>query len=340
MDKLLTDALENLLAKCSTPNVIRAAERDSNISELWNLLDQSGFANALLPESQGGAGLNLHAAYPLLELCGKYALPVPLAETMLARAALQQSGITPPEGPITMAWTQDAAPISVHYGKVAEWVLLQSPSGTQLLPISLATVGTALFPLDAQLSWPAHCWDTHTPIEGIPNLQILLACTTTAQLVGLALTVFNYTLKYANEREQFGRKIGRFQAVQQQISVMAEHVFAARMASTIACLSANWQPDPARVAIAKAYVSETVHDLAQIAHAIHGAIGITEEYDLQLYTRRLYQGRLTAGTESYWYQQAGEALIEQGGSTLDRIRSLTELNPTNIPLYDHSTEAA
>lgn len=65
--------------------------------------------------------------------------------------------------------------------------------------------------------------------------------------------------------------------------------------------------------------------VTELAHAIHGAIGFTEEYDLQLFTRRLHAWRLTAGSEAYWQALAGQALMSHEGMTLDLIRQITDV---------------
>ena len=57
-----------------------------------------------------------------------------------------------------------------------------------------------------------------------------------------------------------------------------------------------------------------------MAHAIHGAIGITAEFDLQLYTRRLHQWRADFGSELAWSRVLGQALLEEGERALDFMR--------------------
>ncbi|MBC7938257.1 MAG: acyl-CoA/acyl-ACP dehydrogenase, partial [Chitinophagaceae bacterium] len=66
---------------------------------------------------------------------------------------------------------------------------------------------------------------------------------------------------------------------------------------------------PLLCAVAKARTSEAAALVASIAHAVHGAIGITEQYDLQLRTRRLQAWRGAAGSESYWNMRIGQALL-------------------------------
>ena len=83
---------------------------------------------------------------------------------------------------------------------------------------------------------------------------------------------------------------------------------------------------PSLVATAKARCSEAALVVSELAHAIHGAIGFTEEYDLQLFTRRLHAWRQTAGSEAYWYGVAGEALLHHQGMTLDIVRRITDVD--------------
>jgi acyl-CoA dehydrogenase len=144
-------------------------------------------------------------------------------------------------------------------------------------------------------------------------------------MAGALKVVFDRTLQYANERQQFGRPIGKFQAIQHQLAVMSEHVFAARMAAQLGCSSADWLPERLRVATAKARCSEAALAVCESAHAIHGAIGFTAEYDLQLYTRRLHAWRQSAGSESYWHDVAGAALLAHQGLTLDMVRRITDV---------------
>jgi len=124
------------------------------------------------------------------------------------------------------------------------------------------------------------------------------------------------TLDYVNQRTQFGKPIGKFQAVQNQISIMAERVWVSRMAAQLACQSEDWRARPLLAAVGKARTSEAAAIVADISHAMHGAIGITEEYDLQIYTRKLREWRHAAGAETYWESRIGEALLWQDGTAL------------------------
>lgn len=334
MDDLFSDAARQLLTDQCTPQQVRAIESGGSPKAMWGFIEDAGFADALVPEAQDGAGLSLAQVFGVFELCGSFALPVPLAETMLARALLAQAGAELPAGSLALAQGQRTADGGllcdiVRLGRVADMVLVASDAGWHVLPVADAKTTLAAFCLDASLQWTAEqlaaavCVDVKLATNG--DIRTLQACLYAAQLSGALSAVFQRTLQYANDRNQFGRPIGKFQAIQHQLAVMSEHVFAARMAAQLGCSGDGVVPERLRVAVAKARASEAALVVAELSHSIHGAIGFTEEYDLQLFTRRLHAWRQTAGSESYWHSVAGAWLVDKHqGLTLDLIRHTTD----------------
>jgi alkylation response protein AidB-like acyl-CoA dehydrogenase len=146
------------------------------------------------------------------------------------------------------------------------------------------------------------------------------AAACSALMAGAMQRVLVLTTEYAGQRTQFGKPIGRFQAIQQQLSVMAEYVWDAHMAAQLAFQSEGWRPQPMLAALGKARTSSAAPIVADIAHAVHGAIGITEEYALQRCTRRLREWRRTAGAETYWAGLIGADALAAECSALDYIR--------------------
>jgi acyl-CoA dehydrogenase len=337
MEDIYADALRGLLEDCCTLRHVREIEAGGPAGALWEAIEGSGFANALLPESvDDGAGLTPADAFALLELCGRFAVPVPLAETMTARALLARAGVRRPGGSIALATGRLQADGALHgervvFGRVADWVLVQvegSPSRCLLLPVDAAEATPAVAPLDASLRWSAEALAAAPSFESGEALRLHQARLIAAQLAGALSAVFERTLQYANERQQFGRAIGKFQAIQHQLSVMAEHVFAARMAAQMGCTAGGAQPlapDALRVAVAKARTSEAALEVAALSHSIHGAIGFTAEFDLQVYTRRLHAWRQAAGAESHWHDLIGTLLVDgRFERSLDLLRAATD----------------
>ena len=124
---------------------------------------------------------------------------------------------------------------------------------------------------------------------------------------------------YAGERKQFGRPIGKFQAVQQNLAVMAGQVAAAGAAAD-AGVEALSIDDPAKqeflIAIAKTRVGDAATLASEIAHQVHGAIGFTKEYSLQLSTRRLWSWRDEFGGEAEWAAKVGAYVCARGADAL------------------------
>ena len=125
--------------------------------------------------------------------------------------------------------------------------------------------------------------------------------------------VLDMTLRHAIERKQFGRSLGKFQAIQQQLAVLAEQVISAQVAARSAFEGESF--DASRVAAAKCRANEAAGLVCNIAHAVHGAIGATAEFDLQLYTRRIKQGQLAFGSETYWGERLGMLRIKAATPT-------------------------
>lgn len=340
MDTLLGDAAERLFAQTCTPALLRAAEQGHSIAAAWQACEDAGFADALVPEAQGGAGLDLADALPVVLAAGRHLCPYPIAHTVLARAWLARAGHAVPMGSIAIAaqglsMQQDRMTgVNVPWVRVADYVLAQADGHVWLLPVAAGCVAPngVHGSLDGEASWglraavrvdgeAAGASRIANREHGDAPLDELAAIAYAGLMAGAMDRVLAMTLDYANQRTQFGKAIGRFQAVQQQISVMAEHVWAARMAAQLAFQGRGGQPQALMAALGKARTSQAAPLVADIAHAVHGAIGITAEFDLQCYTRRLRDWRLAGGSESYWHARIGAAALSSHLDALTYLRT-------------------
>jgi alkylation response protein AidB-like acyl-CoA dehydrogenase len=139
------------------------------------------------------------------------------------------------------------------------------------------------------------------PESGAQNLRRLFlvgAALKSVEMVGGARRVLEMTVEYAKVRQQFGRAIGSFQAVQHMIAEIATYVQSARQIAyqAVSRLDAG-QPSHADVALAKLWANEACVRACELAHQCYGAIGFTEEHDLQLFTRRALAGRVMFGDD-------------------------------------------
>ncbi|RAR51332.1 acyl-CoA dehydrogenase [Paraburkholderia unamae] len=317
MDDMLTESAENVLAQCCTPQFVRTVEaaRERGAGrDLWDQLDALGFLDALVPEDKGGSGLRLAATTGALFAFGAHALPLPAAHTMIARDLLARAGVEAPRGPIALALAHASrhGAAFVPYGLVADAIIVETADGVSLVSLAAAEVQAHGDSLDATLTWPAHAARAlPSTVRGVAELGALA---TAATMAGAMQRVFDMTLGYVNERQQFGRSLGKFQAVQQQLSVMAEHVAATRVAAQLGCAGHGTSEQRLAAAIAKARASRAAPLVANGAHALTGAMGITAEFDLQLHTRRLHAQRLQYGSESYWDEVVGAHAIDRWSS--------------------------
>ncbi len=136
-------------------------------------------------------------------------------------------------------------------------------------------------------------------------------------MAGALDRVLALSVQYTGERVQFGRPLARFQAIQQQMAVLAGEVAAADMATKAAVAAAvSQRAFDFAVAAAKVRVGEAAGRAAAIAHQVHGAIGFTHEHSLHHATRRLWSWRDEFGNEALWQERLGWAVLEQGADRL------------------------
>lgn len=325
---MFAQAIEDILQDQCTPAVVRAIEAGGTPLPLWRAIESAGFLELLAPESAGGAGLALAELFPILSHLGRYAVPLPVAQTMVARALLGEQ-CAMPGGMVTLAAAlrREAGgaivcPLTPH-GLVADFVLAQDGDALLLLPAAAARrEATGVHGSQvATLRWPDEAVATRVPGAG-PLLPAFAAALHAALLSGAMTRVFDMTLQYCNDRVQFGKTLGKFQAVQHQLSVMAEHVAAAGVAAEAAFRTDAATPSLLAAAMAKSRTSEAAVLVASIAHALHGAIGVAEECDLQLLTRRLHEWRMAHGSEAHWNVLIGKCVLAADSSIADFVRAV------------------
>jgi len=131
-----------------------------------------------------------------------------------------------------------------------------------------------------------------------------------AYLVGLAQMDFEISVNYAKERVQFGRPIGSFQAIQHKAADMVTDVDGARFIMYRAAWSvAEGEPDAdMQVHMAKAWCSDATRRVVAHGQQIHGGIGFTKDYKIQLYFRRQKRSELMWGDGDYHREKVADAM--------------------------------
>ena len=120
------------------------------------------------------------------------------------------------------------------------------------------------------------------------------------------------TTQYALDRTQFGRPIGKFQAVQQNLAVLAGQTAAAGAAADMAAEAVGDSIRLLPIAAAKSRCGEAAGIGAAIAHQVHGAIGFTREHSLHFLTKRLWSWRDEFGNETAWNRLIGRHMAKAG----------------------------
>ncbi|ODQ96359.1 hypothetical protein BHQ17_01410 [Mycolicibacterium holsaticum] len=152
-------------------------------------------------------------------------------------------------------------------------------------------------------------------LEGV-ELRARGAATRTLMIQGAVDVVVELVSGYCAMRKQFGRRLRDFQVVGHQLALMRERATlvsaAAELASAALDGSGSWED----AATAKIVAGEVAGQIAKTAHQLHGAIGVSEEYILHRYTRRLWAWRDEYGGEDEWATRLGATLVDRGPNKL------------------------
>jgi len=311
LDDIFLDSFTGLLDGVSNTAAVRAVEAGGSTAAIWDAVRDSGFVDALLPEEEGGAGFETSTVVPLVTAAGERLLPVAFAQTMVARMLAARAGVDlGVDGPIAL-WPLNAAGALRSQVAPAAWeaghALVQQDNAFVLRPLVPAAERDGFGYLPAELDTDAKPLARFT-LDGV-DLIDWAAAITALLIAGACNKVMAMTIDYLNERKQFGRPLSKFQVIQHMCAQMAEQAVIASTAARLGFTADGGNLSPLRVAVAKTVTSEAVAQVSAIAHAGFAAIGITQEYDLQLFTRALKRWQLAFGTDAFWARRLGQARI-------------------------------
>ncbi|MCY3621952.1 MAG: acyl-CoA dehydrogenase family protein [Gammaproteobacteria bacterium] len=294
MNGLIADTAERMFSDHVDRGVLDAAEGGEFPVALWDVIRAAGLHLVGSPGS-GTADADL---YGLLTIAGRHALPVPLAEVLAANSFLEENGMT------TVA-VDGVAP----WGRVADRVLTVDGDVSADFDVSeganLAGESRDRITLRnaCRVDLPAQFYER-------------MALSRVALMAGALDRILAMAIDYATEREQFGRPIAKFQAVQHNLAILAGEVAAARCACDGAVMSARSPNFAVVVGAAKARVGEAAGIAAEIAHQVHGAMGFTHEHSLHHFTRRLWAWRDECGRETDWQERLGRQVASRGADSV------------------------
>lgn len=328
MQEYIVDATNKILKKNVSKELIDASEQGEWSGKLWDTLVEAGLVSIGIDEELSGTGGDATDAFAVLRLAGKYAAPVPIFETIIAGWLLSDQKVETTYQPTSfiMDWESDL--------KAQEFVLKQVPWGRHvsqvvyignvngrvklvLLPTADAEVeqnqNIAGEPLD-DLHFKGIDLEAFTQFEvdaeaiteKVLNFAVLGK---SAMMAGAMEQVLELSLFYANERQQFGRSIGKFQAVQHHLAALSSETAVVLAALNYAVASFEDGTIKEELPLAKMKISEAAGTVAGIAHQLHGAIGMTHEHELHQVTRRLWAWREDFGNEMHWAKKLAKEYI-------------------------------
>jgi acyl-CoA dehydrogenase len=344
MSRILLDQADRLFRQHVTKERLAEADTGAWPAAMWDAMQEAGLPRAMVTEAQGGAGLSAADAMRLIRRSAYFTLPLPLAETMLATALWAEASGEAVDGPLSLAPTNARDAIGIRqdgedYALEGEahavpWaaqvahvlVLARDAAGAPYLVLlprvpsnapprrnlafepraSLGLNGVKV-PRDAVRPAPEIGPDGMLPLGALVRAQ---------QMVGAMERCLDHALAYANERRQFGRPIGKFQAVQHMLAEAAGHYAAAAAAVDLAAEAFATPGFAFAAAVAKARTGEAAGKVAEIAHQVYGAMGFTQEHPLHFSTRRLWSWRDEFGSESLWQERIGRLVCGRGGEAL------------------------
>lgn len=295
----------------------------------WSAAVDAGFPLLLVAEARGGFGTDWGDLLAIARLAGFHAYSVPLADMIAAGAMLpdgagqQGAGVVSASPvPAVQGGRFSGMLHGLPWGRRADYAVVWNSQSVYAVALAGATVSRGLNPAgeprdDLDLG-EAEAWQV------TPSVHPLLfgAAIRTAQIAGALARILELTIEHATTREQFGRPIARFQAVQQNIAILASEAAACDAAAKSAadyldhCQDGAPEECPLEIAAAKLRGCQAAVAVAGIAHQVHGAVGFAAEHPLHRYTTRLIAWRREFGTERYWASRLGEKVLALGSSGL------------------------
>jgi acyl-CoA dehydrogenase len=310
----------------------------------WAALEEIGVTALVVPEANGGAGATYADAAVVLPALGSLAASLPIVEVgLLAGWLMTLAGSQLPTGVVTAAmaddidvqpsgdgWLLSGRVPRVPWARHADRVVILTRLGAGWYALDLPCAGldirhgvnVAGEPRDSiVLSGVVVSDDQMHRLGEADALGVEFrrrgAFGRSLMMAGAAQSVYAYTVRYAGERQQFGRALAAMPPVQQMLAQLAAETSAMTVAVEAAALaldrdpSQTWALDAARIR-----TDAAVQTVTAIGHQIHGAIGFTREHPLHRLTARLWAWREEYRNQSAWADVFGENLCQKGDLTL------------------------
>jgi len=324
--EILEESADKMFAGFADPALWRRVEAGEDALDVWHAIEAMGLEQMFA----GASDDPWRDACVVLKACGRHVLPAPLPETLMAGALIALAGLEPVAGAVTLGAPHntelalvDAGDVTgrashLAWGRFCQHAVLPMLGQLVVVPMDEKTQSDRSIGREPRDS---HVFVSVTPVaNGKLDAELIMAggaLMRAAQMAGAIEAVLGMSVQYARERQQFGKPIGSFQAIQHQLAILAGHAAAATRAvdaafDRVAESDADYEVILFEAAVAKTRTGEAATVAAAIAHQVFGAIGFTDEHKLHYFTRRLWSWRAEFGTAAWWSQILGNRVAAAG----------------------------
>lgn len=343
----LADGVAALLADRATGAYARdVIAGKADWRDLWNQLAELGIASIAVPEERGGLGLGAVELAAVCEAAGRYLAPAPLVATAgwfvplvdgaAAGSAASAERVAPilEGGAATVGYVDPfvaSGSISLDGDKltVTDLLVADAERVDQIAfvvdPDAIATVSVTDLTLIAEDGLDPTRPLARIGAEAVPAAVAPLRpgalavpfLAAAAELVGIADALLATATRYAGEREQFGTRIGAFQAVKHRLVDALLLVERARSLTYRAAVLADAEGTDAgelltAAHLAKAAAAEAATEVARSSVQVHGGVGMTAEHDVSLFYLRARQASMQLGGRDGHYAAATRSSLADG----------------------------
>ncbi len=299
----LAGSLREWAAGLEGPEAARAADTDpgATFADAWKAVGEMGIAAIALPESVGGGGGDVLDLAVALEACAHQLVPGALLGPAVASLVLRSGRRGRRTEAVVVglvvggtAWDTPSATHFLVAGEDDAWSVVPREGCT----VTVDTSGSTSPAASATLTVDSTDEAVGVPDLGSETVRRAVVTLAAAEASGVARWCLEVAVDYAKVREQFGQKIGAFQAVKHLCAEMLEQAEAVTAAAWDAANAAHGADDDQwgfAVDVAAATCFDAAVEIAKSCVQVLGGIGFTYEHDAHLYLRRAVSLRALAG---------------------------------------------
>jgi alkylation response protein AidB-like acyl-CoA dehydrogenase len=285
--------------------------------EAWKQMAELGWIGVMVPESKGGLGLGVTGLAVLSEEMGARLVPEPLIETAIAATLLDGTPLSeliagarlilpawqsranqllPDDGVMLHGGRATGLRRFVYGGETADTFVLMTERGAAVVERNASGVSLKAEPTRDGGAFATLQFDAavatliDVSVEEMALALDAAALATSAYLLGLMQRAFQLTLEYLRNRQQFGKAIGTFQALQHRAADLYLQIALTRASVSSAVALFDRQVDSvtrqSAVSRAKVRAADAAMLVTRQAIQLHGGIGYTDEHDIGLFLRR------------------------------------------------------